>query len=203
MFCALFCLYWPGSDMTMLLVEWTMLCVFFVVFVYMLYQAQGCGVATSPSSITKHASVAQMNANGKFIRVLVHWGREGNSPITTSCFPGVILTLGSSTNPVRYTRGVVQQSRSQRVISQIVFSLLPLFITLLILSYSAPLCRLLPPLSPSTPWLNETQPFLVGAGSPYKARGCHISPLNNHAPHLSLPSAAMLTKTNVFHLYVD
>lgn len=77
MFCALFCLYWPGSDMTMLLVEWTMLCVFFVVFVYMLYQAQGCGVATSPSSITKHASVAQMNANGKFIRGFGTLGKRG------------------------------------------------------------------------------------------------------------------------------
>ena len=37
--------------------------------------------------------------------------------------------------------------------------------------YSAPLCRLLHPLSPSAPWLNEPQPCLVEAGSPYKAWG--------------------------------
>jgi hypothetical protein len=30
---------------------------------------------------------------------------------------------------------------------------------------------LLPPISPSTPWLNELQPCLVVAGSPYKAWG--------------------------------
>nr|XP_013999341.1 unnamed protein product [Salmo salar] len=68
-------------------------------------------------------SITNRMQMGSLLGVLVHWGRGGNAPITsqsTSCsrcpfrFPGVILTLGSSANPVRYKRGITLQSRSQR-----------------------------------------------------------------------------------------
>ena len=129
-----------------------------------------------PKHCTSSTTRMQM---GSLIGILVHWGRRGNTLITSQstsrsrcpfCSPGVILTLGSSANPVWYTRGLVHQSRSQLVITPLLFSPLSLFITLLVPSYSAPLCRLFPLLSPSTPWLNEPEACLVGEGSPYKAR---------------------------------
>jgi hypothetical protein len=144
----------------------------------MAFVAQGCHI-TKCNNKTCTGSTISMQM-GSLLGVLVHWGRGGNSPITSHStshsrcpfrFPGLIITLRSSANPVRYTREIVQQSRLQQVISHILLSFLPLFITHLALSYSALLCRLLPPLSPSMPWLNELHPCLVGAGSPYKARG--------------------------------
>uniref|UniRef100_A0A8C7MCI2 Solute carrier family 8 member 1b n=1 Tax=Oncorhynchus kisutch TaxID=8019 RepID=A0A8C7MCI2_ONCKI len=109
---------------------------------------------------TGTSSTNRMQRGCKVYLGFSYTGKEGGihqSPQSTSrslCpfrFPGVILTLGSSANPVRYTRVLVQQSRSQHVISQIVISLLPLFIMLLVLSYSALLCRLLPPFIPKHP----------------------------------------------------